>query len=177
MRGPIFGIPQFQKLTRPLRIDINNLVERVNEAISTGVSKASPPASMYVHYIDVIPRFNGHRFCETAQQGSKSMTDPNIWLWNVAGFGAAADDITTGDPTPNDNEASENGICDPETLPLGYDCDKAYDQGDLKQLDQDPSELEIGIAGGTLPQGLLQRVLHPKPLGHGAYKDAIIAAI
>ncbi|KAF2225242.1 SGNH hydrolase-type esterase domain-containing protein [Elsinoe ampelina] len=100
-------------------------------------------------YINVSPRFDGHRFCEDESSGRKQYYGDDVWFWNLR---AAFAQEPEGEDVP----------------PLSAE----------EQLEVQELGIMSGLGGGNdIKNGWRLRPFHPKAPGNAAFKDVIIARL
>jgi hypothetical protein len=137
------------KLSYPLRRDLNNLVQQVNNQYSravTNVNEAGIPKGSKAHFVDISPFVDGHRFCEEGYSFNDQYYNGDMWIWNLSPnipLGEVAD-------YPTINSTSSVGFTD--------------------------QTLEDGLFNDTLG-GIRMRPFHPNAAGHAAIQNEILAAM
>ena len=190
-------------LTKPIRAEMNDLVNKLNAVIQTAVEETNREEERHgVHYVDMNQAFNGHRWCEGSGHEPEPSND-NTYLF-LSGWPDV--DPATGAVSTNiqDNAELQALIRAPKVeLPDAGTC-----AGELG-TEPDPVaafQCSMSIAVSKAPDGNASQALkaanealakgdftdkhisyflptrqvktfHPRSSGMGAYRDAIIAAI
>ena len=135
------------KVTNRLRTDFNDAITRTNNILQQVVNDLKDSR---VKFIDISPKFDGHRFCEDHHKTNDQWYNPDVWLWNL--------NFPVLDP-PNPHPDGP-----PQTV--GTDGIKPSDLNGTVGVETD----------GSPPFSFIQRPFHPKIGGTTAIKDLIIAA-
>jgi hypothetical protein len=141
------------KLSHPLRRDLNDLVEQLNNQYRAAVRDITngnrAPKGSRAHFVDISPGFNGHRFCEPEHQWFfQQYYGTWVWIWNLS-------------PDTPDNMRQDY----PEKQ-------SASSGAFVATIEQ--SHL---IAFSDKEPGVISRCFHPKIDGHKAIKDLVLTAI
>lgn len=76
-------------LTYKLRRDLNALVESLNNELKAAADafqfSSDLPQGTHVHYVDISPQFNGHRFCDLKDgKLPDQYLSEDVWIWNLS---------------------------------------------------------------------------------------------
>ncbi|KAM0809507.1 putative SGNH hydrolase-type esterase domain-containing protein [Seiridium cardinale] len=152
--APVYG--PAPKLMNRLRTDLNSAVHSVNDVLAR-VAKDVNDAR--VKFIDVSPKFNGHRFCEDKHEGNDwdQWYSTDIWLWNL--------NFPRYDP-PADPDLIQAWLNGSTATNVTAGANVAVEgQGGAE------TDSGSGGSGGTW----MQRPFHPKQGGTNAIADLVIA--
>jgi hypothetical protein len=141
------------KLSYPLRRDLNDLVQQLNDQYRRGVDALNSnwwlhPSKSRAHFVDISPGFNAHRFCEPQHTWRNQYYSDDVWVWNLS------------PDTPSGQEADYPDI--PSAANSAF-------QGMIE------AQGLFNIAWDK--SGIMFRPFHPKKNGHNSIKDAMLAAI
>jgi hypothetical protein len=137
------------KLSYPLRRDLNNLVQEINNQYSLAVSDVNReirPKGSTAHFVDISTFFDGHRFCEPSFSFTDQYYNRDIWIWNLS---------------PNIPDGS---VEDYPTI------NSTFSQGFVE-------EMFVGGLFNDSLGGIRMRPFHPTGGGHTAIANQILLAI
>jgi len=145
------GIPGNRRplLSYPLRRDLNDLVQKVNEQYSAAVdnlNKAAILKGSRAHFVDISPAFDTHRFCEDGYSYRDQYYNGDMWIWNLS------PNIPTGQ------------VADYPTV------ESVFSTGFVDTI------MASGIFNDTIG-GVGMRPFHPKTVGHQAIQNEILAVM
>lgn len=152
----------FPKVVKELRVRMNDLVEKFNNAQSDVIKNYQPPAGYKIHHLDTTTRkFDGHRFCEVGHSFEDQFYSADVYLWNLSWNDGKVEVVAPTNATANPKRMG---------VPPGME-------------DTDPSTLTVS-PGGNGPNaqsgsgvGWVSRPFHPKPLGYQGMKDYFIQTL
>jgi hypothetical protein len=147
------------KLVKPLRAEMNELVEMFNNVQSEVISNYRRPEgyNYYAHYIPVSDEFENHRFCEANHNEEDQWTSSDVWIWNLQW-----------------NDGDTGGPNKPPTAPGGDFPVMSLDTVNRTALDNlvfNGSDVNAQVQSGF---GWTARPFHPKPRGHEQMKNFFI---
>lgn len=165
------------RVTQDLRKRINALTQNMNDAISKAVSEKGDSRILF---LDVSPKFNGHRFCEA------NIVEPDIdsqqtWLFHLdlKHWLLAANDTANLRVRQEGTPDTTDYVCDADLQGQGdwgalFICDWINSGQTLQTLG-----VEVGLESGGNPGdwGVVARTFHPTEAGHFNIKQVIYDTI
>ncbi|QYT03219.1 Mutanase [Trichoderma simmonsii] len=185
-------------LTQDLRTELNGLVAQLNGLILGAVQDANNQhGGNRVHFVDVVPSFDNHHWCEGSTQEPDS-SNPNTWFflsgWPDLGFDSASEEndelkarIAAGPiilPDASNCEAELGPQPDPFVKAMCRISQEIHDDPQGPQalrFAQANADIAAGdVSSQNIPWYLLTRTVktfHPRSPGMAAFAAAVVDAI
>ncbi|KAJ5976550.1 hypothetical protein N7481_010257 [Penicillium waksmanii] len=174
-------------LIRERRRRMNDLTRKLNGIIKRVVTATNPTGGGSIHFVDVDPYFDGHRFCEEGVD-EPSYRNSDIWFYpfeystggtlNIsASLTHEANSDQCSSIWDDDGDAGDYFNClleigmaaDGITIDLGSMPNNVAGDDDLGDLTVE----RVSSGSGSLP-AFLARIFHPTVKGMTAYKQALL---
>jgi lysophospholipase L1-like esterase len=162
-------------LSQELRTDMNDLVQRVNDAYSQAVHDylydPSIPTNVDVTFVNITPIFDGHRFCEAGHTRDDQYNSPDVWIWNLSTHLFSGKAAVDGVPDPTDpNYPTDQSDILSQQLAQSLSVGGLFDLDDATGTLSNPTGVQPFI-------GMKSRPFHPTHSGHAAIAQVLIDVI
>ncbi|QKX57197.1 uncharacterized protein TRUGW13939_04305 [Talaromyces rugulosus] len=168
-------------LIKRRRKRMNDLTCKLNGIIERVVKATSPPAGGSIHYVDVDPYFEGHRFCEEGVS-EPSYRNSDIWFYpfeystgNTFTLSADSQIASVGDDCSaiweDNGDAGDYFSCALNNATASGD---SIDLSKLPNNVPGDGDVDLSSSSGSKLPTFLARIFHPTINGFTAYKRAVI---